>query len=311
MSDPVQFISTTPSGIEVLYQPAPKRLYMVRWAESCINEPWFSNYEGAFEWIEVPSVTTVLGCLDKPGLPWWGMKVGIDGVLELVRREALRAMEMEGGYGLIHPYDWNYQVATVDSVVGLLNEEKLTVNHQRDKAGDRGTAVHDAFEAWATTGQKPDPSIFPPEAQGYVVGLLEFLKDVHTAEPLGAEVMVGSIEHGFAGRYDVRFRTHEPHPVVVHRTPVRGPKYAILQPGVYLGDLKTSKDVYATHSLQLEAYEQASVECGYEPTVARGILNVSPEGTYKFVRSQAVFDDFLAVLSAYQALESIKERGKR
>jgi hypothetical protein len=40
-------------------------------------------------WREVPSVTTVLGILDKPGLPWWGMKIGVEGVLELVRRGRL------------------------------------------------------------------------------------------------------------------------------------------------------------------------------------------------------------------------------
>lgn len=55
----------TPSGIEVYYQPDP-RLYRVNG-------------------VEVPSVTQVLDCLHKPALPYWGNKVGAEGVLELVR----------------------------------------------------------------------------------------------------------------------------------------------------------------------------------------------------------------------------------
>jgi hypothetical protein len=183
--------------------------------------------------------------------------------------------------------------ATQESIVALLTEHKLTVNHVRDKAGDRGQSVHDAFEAWARTGLKPDPSIYPDEERGYVEGLLAFLADVPTIEPIAAEVLVASAEHGFAGRYDIRFRTWQPHDVVVHRTPKRGATYRRLAPGLYLGDLKTSKGIYASHARQLEAYEQASVESGYEPTEARGILHVAADGTYEFVRSWATFEDFL------------------
>lgn len=60
----------TPSGLEVYFQSKPKRMYRVNG-------------------VEVPSVTTVLGVLDKPALPFWGNKVGVDGVLELIRRGKL------------------------------------------------------------------------------------------------------------------------------------------------------------------------------------------------------------------------------
>jgi hypothetical protein len=296
--------SVTPSGVEVRYTSKPKRMYEVRWAKKCIRGE--CHYAGKCpcidnDWVECPSVTTVLGCLDKPGLPWWGMKVGIEGVLELVKGGHVRSRELvAGGREPVVAAGWRYIPATQENVVPLLTENKLTVNHVRDKAGDRGQAVHDAFETWAKTGHLPDPTIYPESETGYVAGLVAFLIDVDP-EPLEAEVMVGSVEHGFAGRYDIRLCITKECDVVFHRTPKKGPQYARLHPGVILADLKSSKDVYMeSHGRQLEAYELASVECGYEPTTARGILNVNADGTYKFVRSKCTADDFLNVLRVYQ-----------
>ena len=196
--------------------------------------------------------------------------------------------------------------ATKQEIVALLVEEKLSTNHVRDKAGARGLAVHDAFETWCATGNKPDPSIFPDEERGYVEGLNAFLDDVNP-EPYAAEVMVGSVEHGFAGRYDARLCIEKECQVVYHRTPVRGPKYATLKQGVLLCDLKTSKGTYMeSHGRQLEAYELASVECGYDPTTARGILHVNADGGYELVRSICTGQDFLDVLQVWRGNVRIK-----
>jgi len=299
-------VEVTPSGIPVYYQSKPKRLYRIG-KEKLVGADWDAAMLLADpeNWTEVPSVTTVLGVLDKPALPWWGMKCGVEGVLALYGSGHLVGNGSPETSWLAHHYGGQ---ATVDSVVASLTEQKLTVNHVRDKAGDRGQSVHDAFEAWARTGLKPDPSIYPDEERGYVEGLLAFLADVPSIEPIAAEVLVASAEHGFAGRYDIRFRTYQPHDVVVHRTPKRGPTYRRLAPGLYLGDLKTSKGIYASHARQLEAYEQASVESGYEPTEARGILHVAADGTYEFVRSWATFEDFRVVLAVYQSDQAMKER---
>lgn len=284
----------TPSGIEVYYQSTPKRLYRVRKHE-LNDDPEEPEYE-AGPWREVPSVTTVLDVLAKPALPWWGMKVGADGVRELA---SLRTMDSEIA-------EW-ITTATVDSLVDELTEHKLTVNHVRDKAGTRGQSVHDALEAWAKTGHRPDPKIYPDEERGYIEGLIAFLNDVPSAEPEACEVLVASIEHGFAGRYDLRLRTHEPHPVVVHRTKTRV-HHKILMPGETLVDLKTSKGIYGSHARQLEAYEQASIESGYEPSRGRGILHVGADGTYEFVRSWATFSDFKCVLDVWRSEQEMKSR---
>lgn len=297
--------AVTPSGIEVRYSPSPKRKYEVRGPQSvCGLCQWGDNLDLCHPcedtWREVPSVTTVLGVLDKPGLPYWGMRVGVAGMLDIYTEKAI--------HGTVdYLFDTKDGVRlTPERAVELLTKHKLTVNHVRDRSGERGLAVHDAFETWCVTGNKPDPSIFPEEERGYVEGLNAFLDDVKP-EPYAAEVMVGSVEHGFAGRYDARIRIPKERQVVYKRTPVRGPKYATLKPGVLLADLKTSSKTYPSHALQLIAYELASVECGYDPTTARGILHVMADGTYEFVRAKADPSDFLAVLEVWRRMERAKD----
>ena len=298
--------AVTPSGIEIRYQAEPKRGYQVR---SGVRADGSHN----FDWRDAPSVTTVLGVLDKSAaLTWWGQKIGVAGVIELVNRGLLvgaydtGGAEVGGKWKSYLAHEVSGTPATLESVMPLIVSEKLSTNHARDKAGDRGISVHDAFETWCVTGNKPDPSIFPDEERGYVEGLNAFLDDVNP-EPYAAEVMVGSVEHGFAGRYDARIRIPKECQVVFHRTPKRGPQYATLKAGVLLGDLKTSKGVYMeSHGRQLEAYELASVECGYDPTTARGILHVNAEGGYELVRSICTGQDFLDVLKVWNGNQRIK-----
>lgn len=323
---PVQVTHLTPSGIEVLYQAKPKRLYRLR--ENIKPEKVSASLrlreelgvvtedeEGRFltPWVEVPSVTTVLDVLGKT-LQHWGQRIGIAGVLELHRQEILREIDLgDGQKVLVVPGEigQGLVVAGVEQIVTSLKANGLTVSQVRDKAGDRGVSVHDGFEVWCKEGLSPDPSMFQPEERHYVEGLLAFLE---AAEPTAedAEVMVGSVKHGFAGRYDVRLRLHEPKQLVVHRTPVRGPQYAVIPAGVYLADLKTSKDIFPeTHFRQLEGYEGASIECGYEPTDGRFVIHVDADGNYKVGLSTATFEDFLAVLEVYRSNERMKARGSK
>jgi hypothetical protein len=78
--EPIVVSEVTPGHIEIEYQVKPKRQYRVR--------AGIGHYSTQ-DWRVVPSVTTVLDCLNKPGLPFWGNGVGVDGVLELVNRGLL------------------------------------------------------------------------------------------------------------------------------------------------------------------------------------------------------------------------------
>lgn len=332
VSEPVVYETTTPAGIEVRFTPEQevdgkkiKRKYDLRYAPSFVGS-CNAGYDhcakcdcSGKEWAEVPSVSEVQKVLDKPGLPWWGMKVGIEGVLELHRRGILREHTLAtpnmgqralGTWKTEPNQTAQFEAADVDRIVAHLTAEKLDVTKVRDKAGDRGKAVHDAFELWAKEGVVPDPEFFPSEERGYIVGLNAFLDDVQP-EPLDSEVMIGSVRHGYAGRYDLRLHVPRECEVVYKRTPKRGAHYAILKPGIILGDLKTSSGVYPSHSRQLEAYEAASVECGYEPTDARGIIHVGKDGSYEFVRSTATIEDFLCVLEVWRSDQAMKARRKK
>lgn len=281
----------TPSGIEVMYQSSP-RLYKLRNDDT----PWEDVPE-------VPSVTTVLDILNKGGLPWWGQKVGVKGVLSLLSRGALTSA-----------FDWDTdterlvhgeEYATEDSIVSLMTEHKLTVNHTRDDAADRGVNVHDALESWGATGKLPNPDEFPENEQPYVKGLLAFLTDVQPVA-VRQEVMVGSLEYGFAGRFDLVARVDHERDYTERCYPKRADKRNLLDPGTFLLDLKTSKGVYSSHHLQLAAYELAAIECGYEPTDARGVIHVTDTGKYELVFStNASGDQFLAVRAAYEALKDL------
>jgi hypothetical protein len=195
--------------------------------------------------------------------------------------------------------------ATKESVVELLKEHKITCNHVKDAGGRRGQSAHDALEAWAEHGRLPNPEVYDEEERGYVVGLRKFLETVEAGAENGGltdvetEVMVGSLEHGYAGRYDLRWNWSGG-TVVTGIYPKRKDKVEDVPAGRYLLDLKTSKYVYSSHFLQLEAYEGASVECGYWPTEHRAVVRVSADGRYEFVRNPGwTLDDFLAVKGAY------------
>lgn len=77
--------AVTPSGIEIYYQAGPKRLYRVRQPVGLSEGMW--EYS---DWVDVPSASTVLQVLEKGGLSWWGMGVGVDGVEALIEMGELR-----------------------------------------------------------------------------------------------------------------------------------------------------------------------------------------------------------------------------
>lgn len=280
----------TPKGIEIYYQAGPKRLYRLREVKTPEHDG-DTGYET--EWFEVPSMSEILGILDKPGLPWWGMKIGVQGLSELVNND-----HGDRVFDALHLGD-------IDTLIELLTKKKLTVNHVRDKAGDRGQDIHDALELWADKGIIPNPDVFGPDKRGYVEGLRQFVID-SGFEPQRSEVMVGSIQHKFAGRFDLGGLMPNGARVVVKSYPKRKAKVEPLPGGDWMLDLKTSKGVYVTHHLQLRGYNLA-VEEGYGQSYDHlGVIHVFEDGRYELVQVKAQNEHFLAVKGAYDALAELK-----
>ena len=294
----------TPSGIEILYQSSPKRLYKVRNAKALVD-PSRPDWDG---WVEVPSVTTVLDVLRKDGLAWWGQGRGAQGVIDLFGLGALTTeidWQDEKEY-IVIPQGEDNIVADEAAIVDLLKQHKLTVNHRLDQAADRGVSVHDALETWARNGHMPNPEEFPETEKGYVQGLLNFIEDVNPA-PMKCEVMVGSVKHQYAGRFDLVLGFVGPFEYTSKCYPKRADKREqFLETETVLCDLKTSKGVYTSHHLQLAAYELAAVEGGYSPTNRQAVIHVTANGKYELVFSTATAEQFLAVRSVYAALEGLK-----
>lgn len=298
-------VEVTPSGIEIAYwslkEPCNRK---TRWYEIRKN--------AKSQWREVPSVTTILDVLAKSALTWWGQSVGVQGVLTLFSTGLLVPARLATGASVLAcaaptgPGQSGLVVAGVEQAVELLKTAKLTTNDVRDSAGRRGQSVHDAFEAWAKHGLLPDPDIYPEAERGYVQGLRRFIEE-SGGRAVANEVMIGSAKHGYAGRFDVHIEYPEDVEIIVHHTPVRGEKRAPLEAGTYLDDLKTSKSPYPSHALQLEAYELAAIECGYEPTKGRGVIHVDSEGNYKRVPCNATAKDFIQILRTHKTMSKSKE----
>jgi hypothetical protein len=285
----------TPSELEIFYQAGPKRLYRIRDIADPTGQIIYHDVAGTddpdFPWIEVPSVSTVLDVLEKGGLSWWGMKVGIAGALCTTAQEEL----LNDWPGLDGP--------EVDVIVKRLQAANLDVNKVRDKAADRGTNVHSALESWVESSVTPNPDLFPENERGYVQGLVAFINDAHP-HPLHSELMVASTE-GFAGRFDLLANLDFAGSVVTKTYPKRAPIRSDVS-GAWLLDLKTSKDVYPSYHLQLAAYRQAMTECGYGEADHAGVVRVTADGRYELVESTATFEDFLHVLRTYHVVKGLK-----
>lgn len=253
--------------------------------------------------VPTPSVTGILGVLDKPALPWWGMMTGLSGIVELARR-----------------YDWHknppdWSEVDADSLRGWLTSEKLTVNHVRDKAGGRGSAVHKIAERYARDGEMPLPDKLPLADRGYVRAFCRFVLD-WDPEFVRTEVIVGSAVHGYAGTFDADARVDEiaavlNRPEIVDR--IRRPlERDYLAGALWRLDYKTTKDLYPeTQHPQLEAYDEAAPECGLERADARAVVLLKPDGEYELDFSVASFAEFAAYKDAYDARERIRAKTRK
>jgi hypothetical protein len=245
---------TTPSGIEIVYAEKPRRHYLVNGTQ-------------------VPSVTQALSILDKPALSWWGQSVGVDGVLQLYRA------------GLIDTY--------VDrtAATALLKKHKLTVHHVRDAGGVRGASAHNALVRLCE-GYEVLPEDYPNHERGYVCALLKWWREAKP-NPLQWEDYVASVDHGYAGRFDLLCAF---------------PDNAQWDGKTVRLDLKTAKGIYPDNFLQTEAYELAALESGYKGSDVRAVLRLGEDGTWEARESNATWQQFVAVLGAYNALQDLKKQ---
>lgn len=233
------------------------------------------NYTGV-RFDDFVRVSHVTDLLDKSGaLTGWAENVAIDGMIELAQK--------------------GHNISTLEraQAQALLKSFKLRAKQKKEIAGDRGTKAHNVLEQLATGA---DPSFvtrdmlkLPPEQFGYAQGVLRWFEDTKPKTAL-IEHPIVSFKYRYAGRFDL--------------LTVAGTKK---DPVLTLTDLKTSKDHYIQHDIQLGAYAYALRENGVN--VDRFThLRTDPEGNYVEKEVEPREDLWFSLLLLYRQLRK-KEQG--
>ena len=218
---------------------------------------------------KLASATEILGILDKPALPWWGMTIGVQAVLTLVERHGVDVLDL-----------------SYEQVMGLVVEEKLTVNHMKEKGAKKGREAHDSLESWGRDGTAITLAGIGEDARPRVQAAARFVVE-HKPEVVGVEVMVWDYHRGTSGTFDL---------------------LAWIKGELWLLDYKTSKRVYTSHALQLAGYEGMRQVLGLRPVDHMGVVLLNEDGTYELEEQHARPVEFWAVYRAWRALQDVKQR---
>jgi hypothetical protein len=284
----------------------------------------------AIDGLKVPSVTKILGILDKPALVHWAQRTAVEGVCELAQQygaddavfrdaDALAAALIDAGGACRLPEDW--QVASADEalrraaemfvrvyeqqnctlpfdrpgdVLRLVKSGEVDIKSRMNAAAARGTAVHSGWEHYAETGKFPDPMKQPEAYRGYFAALAKATVELRPRFH-GSEVVVGSKRHRYGGRMD--------HLLTLRDETRRG-----------ILDLKTNAKgrVYPVeHGLQIAGYEGAVVEMGAPPPDFRAVLAVGENGNWELVETKATPEDFFALVPVQRRLDEIDKQAKK
>lgn len=231
---------------------------------------WDGSHAYRLDGKQVPSVTAILGVLDKPGLPRWAAT----SVAEFI------ADNPEFVHNLLDTMDR-------DSVVQALKGVPWS---QAKKASSRGTQLHDIAERLLRDEDVEVPEPLAPVVENALLFLEEW-----AIQPLLIETRVASREHWYAGTLDLAARFV--HPVTD-------------QPGVGIFDWKSGKKIYAAAVFQMNAYghadfyqdgdlEQPMAEVGID--TAWGVhIRADDYDVHPLPYGPPVFQEFLAIKRVYE-----------
>jgi hypothetical protein len=264
---------TTPNGTLILHEDglpdehgnSKRRTY---WLEEQTTEA------------KVPSITTVLGVMEKEGLHYAIEKLTLGAAIELAK---------DGGL----PLDF-------EEALFSLKARSLTFRAQWNAKADKGTQTHDWLVELMADPSVPDP----PGCEPFAKGIREWLEQ-YKPEAIQSEVMVCSTRHRFAGRFDLlaylralplslswplgcRCRTEL-------KTMSELPRFKDGQ----------VKPPYPEALLQLGGQELAARESGDPPSECQAVLRVDEQGDWDFFITVVNPEDYLAPLALYRTLRGL------
>ena len=183
--------------------------------------------------VMLPSVTTILGAINKPALVQWAAKEERTMVIEA-------AADLYGDVHGTPKMSRPTYIATLDGRIGKLKANQKILA----KAGEIGTQVHALIE-WNLRRQLgqvvgPEPKVEEKSLWAFMAWE-DWAKAVRL-RPLLIEQRIFSLTHGYAGTMDLLAEVNDV---------------------VTLVDFKTGKAVYAEAHLQNVAYQVALAEMGH------------------------------------------------
>lgn len=195
---------------------------------------------------KLPSVTTILGILNKPALMPWAAKITAEAVQQLIYDNGIHNL-LEGTVTLSFEDDAEGR----KGLENILLEAKKAHRTKKKEAADLGTLVHEAIQHWIESGGTMQPAEIADERVR--MGLESFLAwgEQHDVEIVSFEQVV-SDKLSYAGRYDL---------------------LAKVDGLLTLVDFKTSSGIWPEYWMQTAAY----ASCLQENVQAVAVLRIDKE----------------------------------
>jgi hypothetical protein len=228
--------------------------------------------------LEVPSVTTIINAVVPKQLTYWGMKIGISGMLSATADQLM---------------DCRMSSDPIATAAELLKAKHVSPWNYMENGRVIGAEVHTIIESFIKKGVWRDRAVTPNVS----VRLDAFQKFLDENRPIftASEVMTASLKHGYAGTFDAK--------CVFGAGKYRNYKALI--------DIKNTSNIYEDQYYpQLEAYEAAEIELGEEPTDVRLVVRLTDDGNYELGRSIDSLDDFLVLKQHWHSIQDRKLRKK-
>jgi hypothetical protein len=217
----------------------------------------------------IPSVTGIVGVVNKPAILYWGINMAIESVRTSIKPGvALDEMEIES----------------------MLDTAKKAHRVKTDHAANLGTKIHawiEEFINWKLKqGDKPQVPV-NKQMQMAVNSFLKWVKE-HKVEFLSTETKIYSKKYEYAGTMDFE---------------------AMIDGKLVLGDIKTSSGIWPEMRFQTAAYMQARQEevgLEYDHRLIVRIGKDKPEvEIQKLLEFEKDFGAFLGCLKLYNRLREL------
>lgn len=207
---------------------------------------------------DLRSVTSITGIIDKPALVAWSANMAVD----YIKRELFDKID-RGEMKLA-------DIETMDTAA-IVKAAKAYHKKLKEAGGDKGTRVHafvEQFVRATLSGDKDATITIAPDIQTPVRAFLDWYRDNKVVFRYQEQRVWSTDGGGFAGTLDGFWR-------------VRGRWYVV--------DIKTSKDIWPEHRLQVAAYYHAFKQRFPKERVSRAaFLRLDKEsGEYAWIPLEA------------------------